>query len=210
LDVGAGRGKFLCAMAGLGFEARGVETNPAYITESEARAESEGITIQVVQGRGEKLPFPDNQFDFVNCAEVTEHVDDPIAMCREISRVLKPGGRAYISFHNRFGIYDYHYHLWGINWLPRVWTESVLKFLGKSKEEGVGTGRQKLNSMHYFTYNQVAKIIAESGFTSVDSREEKIKQRFPGFAIFFLSIYRYLVRPIVFNSFHLLVTKRIS
>ena len=43
----------------------------------------------------------------------------PVRACEEIYRVLKPGGYGYISFHNRFGFYDYHYHLHFINWLPR-------------------------------------------------------------------------------------------
>ncbi|KKR07394.1 MAG: Methyltransferase type 11 [Candidatus Peregrinibacteria bacterium GW2011_GWC2_39_14] len=210
LDVGSGRGKFLCIMASLGFKAYGVEINSAYIAESENRAKSEGVSIKVVQSGGEELPFPDNYFDFVNCTEVTEHVDDPMAVCREIGRVLKPGSHAYISFHNRFGIYDYHYHLWGINWLPRAWTGPILFFLGKAKEEGVGIGRQTLTSMHYFLYSQIKKIITNNGFTFTDTREEKIKKYFPVAALFLLPFYRRLARPIAFNSFHLLLTKHSS
>jgi SAM-dependent methyltransferase len=37
------------------------------------------------------LPFPDQSFDFVYCAHVLEHVDDPIAACREIMRVGRRG-----------------------------------------------------------------------------------------------------------------------
>ena len=95
LDIGAGRGKFLAGMAELGFEVYGVETNPEY------------IGGYVLGTRAEELPFEDASFDFVNCAEVSEHVDDPIKMLKEIFRVLKPGGRCYISFHNRWGVYDY-------------------------------------------------------------------------------------------------------
>jgi len=37
------------------------------------------------------MPFPDKSFDFVYCAHVLEHVDDPIRACREIMRVGKRG-----------------------------------------------------------------------------------------------------------------------
>jgi SAM-dependent methyltransferase len=37
------------------------------------------------------LPFADKSFDFVYCAHVLEHVDDPLAACREIIRVGKRG-----------------------------------------------------------------------------------------------------------------------
>lgn len=37
------------------------------------------------------LPFADGEFDFVYCAHVLEHVDDPIAACREMMRVARRG-----------------------------------------------------------------------------------------------------------------------
>lgn len=37
------------------------------------------------------LPFADKSLDFVYCAHVLEHVDDPLSACREIMRVGKRG-----------------------------------------------------------------------------------------------------------------------
>jgi SAM-dependent methyltransferase len=37
------------------------------------------------------LPFQDKYFDFVYCAHILEHVDDPVKACREIMRVGKRG-----------------------------------------------------------------------------------------------------------------------
>jgi ubiquinone/menaquinone biosynthesis C-methylase UbiE len=39
------------------------------------------------------LPYPDESFDYIICLEVIEHVDNPMALCREIGRVLRKGGR---------------------------------------------------------------------------------------------------------------------
>jgi len=39
----------------------------------------------------ERLPFEDKEFDFVYCAHVLEHVDDPFKACKEIMRVGKRG-----------------------------------------------------------------------------------------------------------------------
>lgn len=37
------------------------------------------------------MPFSDQEFEFVYCAHVLEHVEDPLAACREIMRVGKRG-----------------------------------------------------------------------------------------------------------------------
>ncbi|MFA5841405.1 MAG: class I SAM-dependent methyltransferase [Candidatus Paceibacterota bacterium] len=43
------------------------------------------------------MPFEDGSFDTVICTEVLEHVEDPFALMKEISRILKKGGHAIIS-----------------------------------------------------------------------------------------------------------------
>ena len=205
LDVGSGRGAFLREMAKRGYDVRGIEPSPDYIRESCAQAFKENLNIFIERGSAEHLPFYDGEFDFINCAEVSEHVENPKQMCEEIFRVLKPGGRCYISFHNRFGIYDYHYHALFINWMPRSWAEFLLKIFSKGKQDSI-IGRQKLSTMHYYTYGEAVCLLNKAGFSVADIRTSKIKRRFKHFALFFLFLY-YILRPFYFNSFHLLVEK---
>ena len=201
MDVGSGRGDFLRGMASLGFDARGVESSPERIFSATGG--------KVVRASAEDLPFQDNYFDFVNCAEVSEHADNPAKMLAEIFRVLKSGGKCYISFHNRCGVYDYHYHLYFINWMPRAWTGPILKFLGKQKEDG-SAGRQKLTTMHYYTYSRAAKLVRAAGFSAEDIRKEKIRKFFGATRLPFFVLYFTLLRPLYFNTFHLLLTKPIK
>lgn len=44
------------------------------------------------------LPLVDNSFDTILCLQVLEHTPQPACALKEIGRVLKPGGRAIISF----------------------------------------------------------------------------------------------------------------
>lgn len=48
-------------------------------------------------GSAEALPFADNSVDLIVTQEVLEHVPDPFQAMREIHRVLKPGGSAYVQ-----------------------------------------------------------------------------------------------------------------
>ena len=50
------------------------------------------------------LPFPDNHFDHVFSIEGIEHFENPWTFTRELCRVLKPGGRLYISTPNTFSV----------------------------------------------------------------------------------------------------------
>ena len=49
--------------------------------------------VQLIQGRAEHLPFPDETFDTVVFTYLLRYVQDPDATVRELSRVLKPGGQ---------------------------------------------------------------------------------------------------------------------
>lgn len=52
------------------------------------------------------LPFRNDQFDGVVCLEVLEHVADAPKVVTEIARVLRPGGRAWISMPFLYPLHD--------------------------------------------------------------------------------------------------------
>ena len=49
--------------------------------------------LEVVQGDARELPWPDQTFTCGACIAAFLFFDDPVAVLREIRRVLKPGGR---------------------------------------------------------------------------------------------------------------------
>src|SRR5215470_1835619 len=46
---------------------------------------------------GQSLPLRDNSFDLVICTQVLQYANDPPALLQEIYRVIRPGGRLFLS-----------------------------------------------------------------------------------------------------------------
>jgi SAM-dependent methyltransferase len=56
--------------------------------------------VALIQAIGEHLPFRAASFDWVMCKGALDHFPDPYKTMEEISRVLKPDGKAVISVAN--------------------------------------------------------------------------------------------------------------
>lgn len=59
------------------------------------------------------IPAPDQSFDIILCTEVLEHVPEPIKVLKEISRLLRPGGRAFITAPLGSGLHQLPFHFYG-------------------------------------------------------------------------------------------------
>jgi SAM-dependent methyltransferase len=96
LDIGAGNGIASYAMAQDDWQVKALEPDPSHLVGVGAirqLANSANLPIDVVQEFGEQLPFPEAHFDFVFARQVLHHAKDLPQLCREIDRVLKPGGK---------------------------------------------------------------------------------------------------------------------
>jgi SAM-dependent methyltransferase len=95
LDVGAGRGIASYALARDGFAVKALEPDPSSVVGAAAirkLAEDTKLPIEVVEEFSEHLPFNDLTFDVVFARAVLHHTRDLDNACREMFRVLKPGG----------------------------------------------------------------------------------------------------------------------
>jgi SAM-dependent methyltransferase len=96
LELGAGRGIVSWAFALSGCQVYAVEPDPSPLVGAGAirsLCAASGQSINVVETVGERLDFSDSIFDYVVCRAVLHHVSNLDQVCREVIRVLKPGGR---------------------------------------------------------------------------------------------------------------------
>ena len=91
LDVATGTGLVAAELAQrYGCRVVGLDRSADMLTEASRR---NGLIAGLVNARAERLPFADASFDHVTFTYLLRYVDDPAATVRELSRVLKPGGR---------------------------------------------------------------------------------------------------------------------
>ncbi|HEY4489334.1 MAG TPA: methyltransferase domain-containing protein [Candidatus Paceibacterota bacterium] len=208
LDVGSGKGAFLLDAVRHNAKTTGLEMSEAYIKLTHERLSAAGYTAQIVQGVAEKMPLPDQAFDFINICEVIEHVENPEAMLREVFRVLRPGGHVYLSAPNRFGMRDQHFHLYFVNWLPRVFADYYISFWRDHKDYAdTSAGRQRLADMHYYTYRTILRLLKNVGFTVEDIRITRIRKEMRGTKRIVATMAYPLARSIYLDAFHLLLEK---
>lgn len=94
----------------------------------------EGYDYQPVQGV--QLPFESGSFDAVISNHVIEHVGDAadqIEHLKEIRRVLKADGVAYLAVPNRWMLKEPHYQLNFLSWLPRRLRSPYLRWRGRGE-----------------------------------------------------------------------------
>lgn len=94
LDVGCGSGYFLWAAQSLGYRAEGLEIDPKAC----AQARSHGLTVH--QGSFPNTGLESDTFDQITMSHVLEHLHDPVGALQEAYRILRCGGRVWITVPN--------------------------------------------------------------------------------------------------------------
>lgn len=110
LDAGCGNGRGSIFMAQHGAdEIQSLDISSTNIESTQRNAQLFGFDKVITPQLSslEKISFPDESFDFVWCNGVIMHTHNPDACLKEISRVLKKGGKAWIYVYGSGGVYWY-------------------------------------------------------------------------------------------------------
>ncbi|EKE43401.1 Methyltransferase type 12 [Oceaniovalibus guishaninsula JLT2003] len=157
LDMGAGAGDAMLALAAMGHDVTGVEPDP------NAASRRADFPLTVHAGTAEAVPdaVPRGAFDLVLCKHVLEHTTDPIAALEQMRGLLRQGGRAVVEVPNADCL---DFRMAPLNWqhlgVPRhltLWTGRSLR----AAFDKAGFGAVNLRWRHY--RRQVAQSWAAFG-----------------------------------------------
>lgn len=94
LDVATGDGTYALLMAERGAAVTVLDRDPSYLSLASSRAARRDIHLEAVSGDACRLPFDDDHFDGVFCAQSFYTISNVSQVLGEMRRVVKPGGWA--------------------------------------------------------------------------------------------------------------------
>jgi SAM-dependent methyltransferase len=144
----------------------------------------------------QNLLFRDDVFDFVFSLNAFEHIPDPGRALREISRVLKPGGHAFLQFN---GLYfsDGGHHLYGLTdipWIQLLYDRAEIKRIIREAGKVPNEVDNILNTLNGYSVRQFLEIFDKTDLTVLERHIhksfsvegageseafEKLKKRYP-------------------------------
>lgn len=101
LDLGCGGGYLALPLAKRGARVTGLDRAEGALNAARAQAQVEQVSLSLIHGDAQQLPFETASFDVVLCTDVLVHVPEPAGVIAEIARVLRPDGWLYFSTLNR-------------------------------------------------------------------------------------------------------------
>lgn len=98
VEVAPGPGYLAIELSRLGkYDIAGLDISHSFVRIARDNAREAGVSIDFRQGNAAEMPFADSTFDLVICTSAFKNFKEPVKALREMRRVLKPGGTAWIS-----------------------------------------------------------------------------------------------------------------
>jgi len=150
LNLGCGHGADFLPFKD-GFALYGVDISPEMLRLAQKYAAKFRFAAELTPGCVTRLPYPDGSFDWALSIACYHHLARPTereAALRELARVLRPGGEAFITVWNR--------------WQPAFF------FRGKKIMVPWHTKEEILYRYYYlFTRGELARLIRQAGLETV-------------------------------------------
>ena len=173
LDAGCGGGRFVAALARCGArKVHGVDISEKIIEAGRERCRVRQLNnVEFQRASVLELPFADASFDYVLSSGVIHHTPDPYKGFLELSRVLKPGGKLFLSVYGKHGLKWYANDLFRYTIckiMPFSWLEAVFKAIGVPANKRYNILDNLFVPYCYrYTEKEVRKWLSDAGYTNV-------------------------------------------
>ena len=173
-DVGSGDGIIDLALATRGAPSRlvGFDVTPTDVDELRRAAQAAGVegvpaNLSFAESGVDSIPAADESFDAVVTWSVFEHVSEPLAMLKEIRRILRPGGFLFLQLWP-FYYSDHGGHLWlthggGFPHLLSPNDEIIASLEGKTGTDARRPADDEYLSLNRLTLNELHELMREAG-----------------------------------------------
>ncbi|MCX8642389.1 MULTISPECIES: bifunctional 2-polyprenyl-6-hydroxyphenol methylase/3-demethylubiquinol 3-O-methyltransferase UbiG [unclassified Gilliamella] len=102
LDVGCGGGILSESLAKLGANVTAIDLADESLQVAKCHAQQSGLSITYLkQTVEEHADQKSDYYDMITCMELLEHVPDPFSIINACAKLLKPGGKLFLSTINR-------------------------------------------------------------------------------------------------------------
>lgn len=168
LDFGCGEGRSLAALLTAGYDAWGADIFIPSGVSQEIRSR-----MALIPPATSLLPFPSDTFDFVFSDQVFEHVEEPEAVLKELTRVLKPGALSVHRFPGPFYPIEGHVRMplpflcHSVVWLA-LWCALGFRPAGREPmtfAQSLVESRRIMSLVYYRTKCEWRQIAARVGVT---------------------------------------------
>jgi len=102
LDLGCGAGPVLTQLQAHDYNLTGIDYSHDMLQHARRELDEALNNVLLIRAECEKIPMPDNSFDFVVCLGVISYAESIDTAIKELYRVLKPGGRVIVSYRNKY------------------------------------------------------------------------------------------------------------
>ncbi|PIK14668.1 class I SAM-dependent methyltransferase [Halobacteriovorax sp. JY17] len=105
LEIGVGQGTDILQFGKNGAICTGIDITDQHLELTAKNFKVHGLNIELIKADATKLPFPDNHFDIVHSFGVIHHIPEAKEVLKEVSRVLKKGGKAYVTMYYKYSAF---------------------------------------------------------------------------------------------------------
>lgn len=149
LEIGCGNCRNLKIFALNGFDCYGIDFSKEMIKYAKEYCKKHNFKVKLKKARAEKLPFKKNFFDYILCIATLHHLKpkDQIKAIKEMKRVLKLKGIAFISVWNKKSSIKEKYISWRVK------------------------GRNYLRYYYFFKMSELKKLFEKYNFQIIKEKK---------------------------------------